>query len=123
MNLTRVKCLLVVLLLVLIGFGPISLTCLIGFYVVIRRPHWFYELAYRLYHDDPVLSISCPVSDTQHHRAGHAVRLRCLISLAILLVLDIAPVPVTGSIALYVVLLRPSWFMDLVDDIYRHNGG
>ena len=39
-----------------------------------------------------------------------------------LLLLDIAPVPVTGAIGLSVVLLRPPWFLELVEAIYAPPG-
>ena len=38
------------------------------------------------------------------------------------LLLDIAPVPVTGTIGLSVVLLRPPWFLELVEAIYAPPG-
>ncbi|MDD5036948.1 MAG: hypothetical protein PHE55_19655 [Methylococcaceae bacterium] len=46
------------------------------------------------------------------------IRLKCFLCLLVLLVLDIAPVPVTGSIGLYVVITRPHWFKALVEKIY-----
>ncbi|MBS1213377.1 MAG: uncharacterized protein H6R26_1994, partial [Proteobacteria bacterium] len=52
MNGTRIKCLLVLIALSIIGFGPLSLTCLIGLYVVIARPRWFLKVVHGLYADD-----------------------------------------------------------------------
>ncbi|WP_268745417.1 hypothetical protein [Methylomarinum vadi] len=36
----------------------------------------------------------------------------------VLMLIDIGPVPLTAMIALYVVLFRPRWFKNMIDDIY-----
>ncbi|HYE38273.1 hypothetical protein [Methylocaldum sp.] len=46
---TKVKCLIVLVLLTVIGLGPIPLTSVIGIYIVIRRPPWFKDLVLKLY--------------------------------------------------------------------------
>lgn len=99
--------------LALIGFGPLSLTCLIGIYVLIARPLWFYAVVQNLYR-----GLNVPVERIQ---AVQPVRLKCFLCLLALLVLDIAPVPVTGAIGLYVILTLPDWFYGLVERIYADN--
>lgn len=119
MNETQIKCLIVMSMLALIGFGPLSLTCLIGMSVVIWRPQWFYVVVHNLYRDQND-------EETPHslmarvHPVGASIvaRIKTFLCLLILLLLDIAPVPVTGAIGLYVVITRPKWFLFLVETIY-----
>lgn len=49
MNASRWKCILVLLLLTLLGVGPMPITSILGIYVVIARPLWFRELVRRVY--------------------------------------------------------------------------
>ena len=113
MNGTQVKSFLVLAVLAIIGFGPLSLTCLIGMSIVVGRPEWFYRVVGDLYR-----GADCP----PHHQSGGSnatmARIKCFLCLAVLLALDIAPIPVAGSIGLYVVLARPCWFKTLVEKIY-----
>lgn len=116
MNDTQVKCLLVMMVFALIGFGPLSPTCLIGLFVVIARPRWFFELVRRLYRnagDDAI-----PFKPA-NWAAANIARIKACLCLLALLVLDIAPVPVTSPIGIYVVIARPKWFKALVEKIYR----
>lgn len=53
------------------------------------------------------------------HRA--AVRIKIILSMLLLMVFDIGPVPITAFIGLYVALFRPQWFCDLVDDLYNRH--
>lgn len=46
---TRITCIIVLIVLVLIEIGPIPVTGMIGLYVVIFRPFWFKELVDRIY--------------------------------------------------------------------------
>ena len=46
------------------------------------------------------------------------LRLKCLLVLVLLTIVDIGPVPVMGMFCLYLLLLRPTWFKDLVDMLY-----
>ena len=116
MNGARLRCLLALTGLSIIGFGPLSLTCLIGIYVVLARPAWFSAVVSELYRDVPGASAHRVVRSGS---GSTGVRLRTLFWLVVLLVLDIAPVPVTGSIGLYVVIARPPWFYRLVEAVYR----
>ncbi len=113
---TQIKCLMVMILLSLIGFGPISLTCLIGLYVVIARPDWFLLVARNLYirSDSPATQSA---NATDYSNSVYP-RIKAFLSLIALLILDIAPVPVTGFIGLIVVISRPPWFKNLVEGIY-----
>ncbi len=110
---TRLKCLAIMLVLSLIGFGPLSLTCLIGLYVVVARPEWFLLTTRCLYGHPSTKPITSDASN-----ANFETRLKVFLSLMLLLIIDIAPVPVTGSIGLYVVLARPVWFLSLVERVY-----
>jgi len=49
MNSTRIKCLIILILLTFLGLGPMPVTSVIGIYVVIARPQWFKEMVDRLY--------------------------------------------------------------------------
>jgi hypothetical protein len=115
---TQIQCLLVMSLLALIGFGPLSLTCLIGFYIVAVRPPWFPGVIRSLYgravrtHPEPGFGT----------RPSVVPRLKTAAVLLVLLILDIAPVPVTGSIGLYVILARPAWFERVAYAIYGQSG-
>jgi hypothetical protein len=115
MNLTQFNCLLVLSIFAIIGFGPISPTCLIGMYVVITRPRWFLELTRDLYAHS-----STPLYPLSPSRSVHplAARIKCFLALLGLFILDIAPVPVTSTIGLIIVLARPRWFYVMVEDIY-----
>lgn len=53
------------------------------------------------------------------HRA--AVRIKIIVSMLLLTIIDIGPVPITAFIGLYVALFRPRWFVALVDDLYNRN--
>ena len=46
------------------------------------------------------------------------LRIKCFFVLLLLMILDTAPIPVVGIIAMYVLLTRPLWFKALVDRIY-----
>jgi hypothetical protein len=48
-----------------------------------------------------------------------AVRIKCILALLVLMVIDIGPFPVLATIGLYIVLFRPGWFMELVDVLYE----
>ena len=106
------------MVLAIIDFGPVSLVCLIGMYIVIRRPPWFYEVVHNLYHDNPTAPVAWLPRKWKSNFATSAIRMRCFLSLVFLMMLDIAPVPVAGSICLYLVLMRPRWFKALVENIY-----
>jgi len=122
MNRTRFNCLLVILALAIIDFGPVSLICLIGMYIVMRRPRWFYETVHKLYLDNSAGPAVWPPQQRQSDLATSSTRIRCFLSLVLLMVLDIAPVPVAGSIGLYVIIMRPHWFKALVANIYGEAG-
>ena len=46
------------------------------------------------------------------------LRIKCFIVLLLLMILDTAPVPVVGSIVMYILLARPLWFKSLIDKLY-----
>jgi len=115
MNPTQVKCLVVFTLFALIGFGPISPSCLIGIYIVIERPRWFFNLVGNLYERQPPLQNRVsPDSEKQTRRT----RIKCFLSLLGLFIADIAPIPVTALIAFTVILNRPLWFVRVVASVY-----
>jgi len=123
MNVTQIKCVSVLCGLAIIGFGPLSLTCLIGLFVVLARPRWFHEVVEHLYRDKPGGSVRQTAGRETDNTRAATVRIKCIFSLLGLLVLDVAPVPVTGSIGLYVALWRPLWFKTMVENMYRGVAG
>jgi hypothetical protein len=48
----RVKLLMVLILLTVLGVGPVPFTSVIGIYIVLLRPAWFKSLVLKLYEDD-----------------------------------------------------------------------
>lgn len=116
MNTNRINCLMVMLVLTIIGFGPVSLTCLIGFYVIAARPGWFLHTMRGLYRDK--VSRSEGTVGPLITSSSGAARVKSALVLLLLLMLDIAPIPVAGIVGLYIVLARPMWFMELVRKIY-----
>lgn len=49
------------------------------------------------------------------------MRIKCLIILILLSILDFSPFPVVGLVAIWIVLTRPAWFLELVLSIYEKN--
>jgi len=47
-----------------------------------------------------------------------ALRIKCIVVLLFLMVLEIGPIPVFAIVGLFVVLFRPRWFIELVDALY-----
>lgn len=114
MNLTQIKCLLVFAVFAIIGFGPISPGCLIGMYVVLFRPFWFWNLTINLYAKKPLPQTIVKTDQTEQ------IRKKCFLSILGLFILDIAPVPVTPVVAYAIILSRPIWFYQLVARIYEN---
>ncbi len=112
MNVAQIKCLSVFTIFAIIGFGPVSPGCLIGMYVVLKRPVWFRHLIGELYENLPV---SVEISEMEQL----AVRKQTFLFLVGLFILDIAPVPVTPVIAFVIILSRPLWFYQRVIKIYH----
>lgn len=115
MNLTQLKCLPVLGIFAIIGFGPVSVTSLIGLYVVMARPEWFLNVVRNLYKNSGMPLYPRPPARSAHPTA---TRMKCFLSLLGLFILDIAPVPVASSIAIVIVLARPRWFYELVESVY-----
>ncbi len=118
MNLTQVKCLLVFCPFAVIGFGPISITCLIGFYIVAMRPLWFLNLVIDLY-DKPTPARAGLPGEASRHSAS--ARLKCFLCLLVLFILDIAPIPVASMLAFVIILARPMGFFRIVTTMYGGN--
>ena len=115
MNSTQFKCLAVFFVFGIIGFGPISLGCLIGMYVLIKKPSWFWQLTRDLY-SGLIVSPNKTVSIEQSHRS----RYLCFSTIVLLFIIDIAPVPVTPVIAFFIILIRPLWFFNVIAKVYAH---
>jgi hypothetical protein len=45
----RIKVLIALILLTILGLGPIPLTSVIGIYIVVSRPAWFKDLVLKIY--------------------------------------------------------------------------
>lgn len=115
MNITQLKCLSVFFIFAIIGFGPISPGCLIGMYVVVKRPEWFSALCKNLY----VRSENLPSSfSVDTGKDSKNVRIKCFLCVLGLFIIDIAPVPVTPVVAYVIILSRPIWFYTLVENVY-----
>ena len=114
MNKAQLKCIAIFAIFAIIGFGPVSPGCLIGMYVVMKRPMWFLQLADDLYEgkSDPESFISEPSQST---------RFKCFLSLLALFTLDIAPVPVTPVVAFFLILSRPQWFYQVIKAVYNED--
>ncbi len=115
MNLTQFKCMAVFAVFALIGFGPVSPGCLIGLFIVVRRPEWFGHVAAKLYAgrvlpESGITTLSLELS--------RSARIKGFLSLLCLFIVDIAPVPVTPAIAFVVILARPAWFYRVVENVY-----
>jgi hypothetical protein len=52
------------------------------------------------------------------NRVASIARIKCFIVLLLLMIVDILPIPILGLICMSILLARPRWFKDLVDDIY-----
>lgn len=125
-NSIRAKCFVVLLTLSVIGFGPLSLTALIGLYVVWRRPEWFEQVVRGVYRNRQIVSVNDRSAEKQVPavaKSAIGTRIRCALALTTLLVLDIAPFPVVGAIGMYIIIRRPHWFLELVSRIYGHGAG
>lgn len=115
MNITQLKCLSVFFIFAIIGFGPISPGCLIGMYVVVKRPEWFSALCKKLYARTTNFPSSLSVNTDKDSKS---VRIKCFLCILGLFIIDIAPVPVTPVVAYVIILSRPIWFYTLVDNVY-----
>ncbi len=116
MNSSQIKCLLVFAIFAIIGFGPVSPGCLIGMYVVLFRPLWFWTLTDNLY-EKQLLAQEIVVANTP--KQTRQARQKCFICLLGLFIIDILPVPVTPVVAFTIILSRPNWFYQLVARIYE----
>lgn len=115
MNPAQIKCLAVFALFAIIGFGPVSPGCLIGMYIVARRPQWFRELIGNLYINVPQSQATFSADPAKQTRRA---RIQCFLSLLGLFIVDIAPIPVTPIIAFGIILGRPLWFYHLALTVY-----
>ena len=115
MNWTQLKCLLVFGVFAGIGFGPVSPGCLIGMYSVIARPQWMLRVVRGLYQRQGQTLYSAP---TPEPGSTGQIRIKAFLSFLILFLIDIAPYPVTPSIAIPIILMRPRWFYEWVERIY-----
>lgn len=115
MNRTQLTCLLVFAIFAIIGFGPVSPGCLIGMYSVMARPQWMLRVVRGLYQLDG--EALYPMPPIEPGTSGR-VRIKALLTFLTLFLIDIAPYPVTPSLAIPVILIRPRWFYEWVERIY-----
>lgn len=52
------------------------------------------------------------------NHAALFTRIKWFIALLLLMVVDILPIPILGLICLYILLFRPRWFKNGIDEIY-----
>lgn len=119
-NLAQAKCLVVFSVFAIIGFGPISPGCLIGMYVVLMKPMWFWNLVGDLYAKPLQYH---PISEVDIVNQAKRTRKKSFLFLLCLFIIDIAPVPVTPVIAFCIILSRPLWFYQVVVKIYAQQSG
>ena len=115
MNSTQIKCLLVFGVFAGIGFGPVSPGCLIGMFSVMFRPQWMLQVVRGLYQNQGQPMYSVPPAESE---ALRTLRIKGFLSFLVLFLIDIAPYPVTPSIAIPIILIRPRWFYEWVERIY-----
>jgi len=114
MNKTQSLLLAVFSVFLIIGFGPVSPTCLIGFFIVLFRPVWFKQVTMSLYQDKPYVREEFAVSEQETKQA----RKHLFYGFLILFITDIMPIPVTAPIAIMIVLTRPEWFFRMMVRVY-----
>ncbi|MEI7838899.1 MAG: hypothetical protein WCJ11_00185 [Methylococcaceae bacterium] len=112
MNVAQIKCLAVFSIFAIIGFGPVSPGCLIGLYIVALRPIWFGKLVGDLYEKPFQKGANFSPKIITKSRIKTFCVLFCL------LLIDIAPVPVTPTIAFLIILSKPLWFYLNIKHIY-----
>lgn len=112
MNIAQIKCLAVFSIFAIIGFGPVSPGCLIGLYIVVMRPIWFGKLVGDLYEKPFQKGANASPEIITKSRIKTFGVLFCL------LLIDIAPVPVTPVIAFLIILSKPLWFYFNIQHIY-----
>jgi len=110
-NAAQLKCFALFPLFALIDFGPVSPWCLMGLYIVLMRPEWFLHLVKRIY-SHPRHSAFITTKQTR------IARVTSFLALLGLLIIDIAPLPVSSLLALAILLVKPKWFYRTVIDIY-----
>gem|GEM_PF-450189 len=115
MNWTQLKCLLVFGVFAAIGFGPVSPGCLIGLYSVVVRPPWMLRAVRNLYHRQGQPLYPAPTPEPQ---STGQTRIKAFLSFLTLFLIDIAPYPVTPSIAIPLILIRPRWLLEWVEQLY-----
>lgn len=52
------------------------------------------------------------------NRVSSLARIKCALVFIVFMIFSIGPIPVTSTIGLLVVIFRPAWFKNLVDNIY-----
>lgn len=115
MNLAQFKCFLILSVFAMIGFGPVSLTCLIGMYIVLARPQWFLDLVGDLYGHKPRFYERL---EADYEKQTTPARIKCFLCLLGLFIIDIAPIPTTAIFAFFIIFSRPLWFIQTVADVY-----
>ncbi len=108
----RIKILLLLIILGVIGIGPVPTTSLICIYLLIFRPLNFKMMVDEVYQLDG--STDMIVDDDGYIMT----RIITLCVLVVLAISDLGPVPTVSLICIYAVIFRPLWFKSLVDRIY-----
>jgi hypothetical protein len=52
------------------------------------------------------------------NRVAFFARIKCFLVLLLLMIVDILPIPIVGLICIFILLTRPRWFKELIDNIY-----
>lgn len=112
MNRARIEAFASLFILNLIGFGPISLTALIGIYLLWARPPCFLTWVRKIY-ERPHQRSRLPVNTRACKR-----QIEGSLILLGLFIIDVLPVPVTGGVAIVITWFRPKSFLNWLEAVY-----
>ena len=93
---------------------PLPFTAFISLYTVRKRSEWFPYSVKSLYADIP------GNTDNKEQKAVDAKKTqrRCSITIILMMLVDLGPIPLTIPVGLYIVRRRPKWFRNVVERLY-----
>ncbi|CCE22588.1 hypothetical protein [Methylotuvimicrobium alcaliphilum] len=128
----RAKCALTLILIAIASIGPIPITSTLGAFVALFRPRWFKTLVDNIYGSNSqypklrnAMNVHTPPPKPKHRETTNTnassfkTRLLLFLAMLVLIAIDIGPIPTASLIALFAVIFRPRWFLELFEQIYR----